>query len=320
VNKGLLCSLFLALLVAGCASTTGPCTSEPYADLSGAAAFAGDDGLPFRFPLDDLSSDSLASYTLFCAASSGPASSRKYHDAEDYFRPAGTPVYAMADGEISFSGPMGGYGWLIIVDHPQANLYSLYGHLSPSRERMKRGPVAKGTLLAYLGDDHENGGSTKNPLEPHLHLGMRAGQRADYSGQGEWRWEAGWIKPCPKELGWLQPSVVLTAQEIPAGGFPKPASNWLAKWGIELLFVSIYTIGGICGLIYAIKKDKPFLPVLSGVTILAAGVVFYRDGWRMSYALFVLGVLLAAMGVVRLIRRSKGKTEGTRQSTTTERI
>ncbi len=29
-------------------------------------------------------------------------------------------VYAMADGRVSFSGTAGGYGWLIIIDHPQA--------------------------------------------------------------------------------------------------------------------------------------------------------------------------------------------------------
>ena len=236
-------STFLILLLAGCARTigraqfTGPCTSEPYADLSGAAAFVDDGELTFRFPLDDLTSDSSSSYTLFCTGSSGPESSRKYHAAEDFFRPAGSPVYAMADGTISFSGPMGGYGWLIIVDHPQANLYSLYGHLSPSRDRMRRGTVEKGTLIAYLGDAHENGGSARQPLEPHLHLGVRAGQRADYPGKGEWRWQAGWIKLCPTELGWLPPSAIITAQGIPAGGFSPPtgsASNWLAKWGIEL--------------------------------------------------------------------------------------
>lgn len=301
----LACSMFLLLLVAGCARSVRPCPAEPYADLSGAGAFAVDDRLPFRFPLDDVSSDASPSYTNFCTGSSGPESARKYHAAEDYFRPAGTPVYAIADGVISFSGRMGGYGWLIIIDHPQANLYSLYGHLSPSRWRMEPGVVEKGALIAYLGDGHENGGSARRPLEPHLHLGIRAGRRADYPGRGEWRWQAGWIKPCPKALGWLQPSAIITGQDIPVDGWQESASGFVAKWGIELVFAGIYLFGGMCTLVYATKKDKPFALIVFGIILLAAGWIFYTDGWKMSYVLLSMGVLFPAIGVVRLIRRSK---------------
>jgi len=53
---------------------------------------------------------------------------------------------------------------------------------------------------------------------------------------GEWRWQAGWTKLCPQDLGWLQPSVIITSQDIPVGGFPEPAAGFVAKWGIELLF------------------------------------------------------------------------------------
>ena len=298
-------SVLIALVVTSCARSSGPCLAETYADLSGAEAYITGDGLPFRFPLDDLSSDTSASYTHYCASSSGPESARKYHAAEDYFRPAGTPVYAMADGRISFSGPMGGYGWLVIIDHPQANLYSLYGHLSPSRFRMKPGAVDKGGLIGYLGDSHENGGSLKRPLEPHLHLGMRAGQRADYPGGGEWRWQAGWIRPCPKELGWLQPSVIISGQAIPVGGFLEPAMDFVAKWRIEFLLGGLYVSSGICMLVFAVKKHKPVVPILSGITFLAAGWFFRSEGWRMSYALLFMGVLCPAIGVVLLVRRSR---------------
>jgi len=297
-------SILLILLLAGCAESPGACPPHPYADLSGAAALAEDDRLPFRFPLDDASPDASPFFTNFCSSSDGPESARKYHAAEDFFRPAGTPVYAMADGNISFSGPMGGYGWLIIIDHPQANLYSLYGHLSPSRYRMESGTVVKGELIAYLGDSHENGGSSEHPLEPHLHLGVRPGQRADYPGSGEWRWQAGWIKPCPEDLGWLQPSAIITSQEIPVGGFPEPASGFVAKWGVELLFTGIYLFGGMCMLVFAIRKNKPFVLVFSGLVLLAAGWISYNDGWKMSYALFAMAVLFSAIGIYRFIRRS----------------
>lgn len=68
---------------------------------------------------------------------------RQFHAAEDYRRPAGTPVFAMADGIIRFSGATGGYSWLIVVEHPQADLCSLYGHLSPSRWKLKAGTEEK---------------------------------------------------------------------------------------------------------------------------------------------------------------------------------
>ncbi|GAI42531.1 unnamed protein product, partial [marine sediment metagenome] len=130
-------------------------------------------------------------------------------------------------------------------DHPQANLYSLYGHLSPSRWRKESGLVKKRELIAYLGDSHENGGSAENPLVPHLHLGVRAGQRADYSSMGEWRWMAGWIKPCPPDLGWLKPSEIITSQAIPAGGFPDPAAGFLEMWWNELAAAGILIWGGV---------------------------------------------------------------------------
>lgn len=302
-NSLLLVCLFIFIsLLAGCSQKAGPCPTQPYVDLSDADIFAGDDTLPFRFPLDDSNSYRNTESATFCTSSSGPESSRKYHAAEDYFQPAGTPVYAMADGEVSFSGPMGGYGWLIIIDHPQANIYSLYGHLSPSRWRMDTGPVAKGELIAYLGDAYENGGSLEQPLEPHLHLGIRAGQRRDYPANGEWRWMAGWIRPCPADTGWLRPSEIIGGQNIPDGGVPMPESDFLTLWGVETLFGLIYLAGGIGVFISATRKDKPLLLLLAGGVFLIAGCIFYKDGWRISPLMLVLAASLLLVGVARIVR------------------
>jgi len=305
----LVSSLWLALLLAGCAQAPEACPRPVPVDLSDAETYASDDDLPFRFPLDDLDAY-LSAEPFSCPfaapgrAKRGPFVSGENHAAEDTLKPAGTPVYAMADGTVSFSGPMGGYGWLVIVDHPQANLYSLYGHLSPSRWRIDPGPVAKGELLGYLGDPDENGGSAQNPLRTHLHFGVRVGQRADYCGEGAWRWQAGWIKPCPQDMGWLQPSLVITEQQIPRGGFPGPAGGFLARWWMELLFGGTYLVGGLCALVFAIKRDRPLTLVLSGGILLAAGYFFCSDGWRMSDMLFAMGVLLATLGVYGAICRS----------------
>ena len=178
--------VLLVFLFSGCTQAPKACPPQPPADLSGVLAYAEDDQLDFQFPLDALGNDVRPYPAIFCTHGCN-RSACEYHAAEDYHLPAGTPVYAIADGNISFSGPMGGYGWLVIIDHPQANIYSLYGHLSPSRWRLESGPVEKGDLIAYLGDPDENGGSPERPLETHLHFGIRTGQRTNYPGMGEWR-------------------------------------------------------------------------------------------------------------------------------------
>jgi murein DD-endopeptidase MepM/ murein hydrolase activator NlpD len=299
-------SMVLALLLVGCTEAPEGCPRPVPVDLSEAEAYASDDDLPFRFPLDDhgvyLSAEPFSCpFAAAGFAKRGPFVRGENHAAEDTLKPAGTPVYAMADGTVSFSGPMGGYGWLVIVDHPQANLYSLYGHLSPSRWRIDSGPVEKGQLLGHLGDPDENGGSAENPLRTHLHFGVRLGQRADYPRGSDWRWQAGWIKPCPQDVGWLQPSLVITNQEIPAGGFPGPAGGFLARWWIELLFGAIYLAGGLCCVVFAVKQDKPLTLVVAGAILFVAGWFFWKEGWRMSYVLLGMGILLVVLGLYRTI-------------------
>ncbi len=296
--------ILLIFLFSGCTQPSQSCPSQPPADLSGVLAYAEDDQLTFRFPLDELGNDVRPYPAIFCS-SGGRGSAREYHAAEDYHLPAGTPVYAIADGVVSFSGPMGGYGWLIIVDHPQANLYSLYGHLSPSRWRLESGSVKKGDLIAYLGDPDENGGSPKQPLRPHLHFGIRAGQRTDYPGMGEWRWQAGWIKPCPQDVGWLKPSAIITGQDIPPGGFPEPAAGLFEKWGVELTFMIVYGYSGVSVLIFAIIRKKPIVPVMYGILMIVAGWILFNKGTRVSYVLFSIAAIALGCAIFLYFRRSQ---------------
>jgi murein DD-endopeptidase MepM/ murein hydrolase activator NlpD len=210
----------------------------------------------------------------------------------------------MADGRISYSGTAGGYGWLILIDHPQANLYSLYGHLSPSRWKLETGTaVRRGDLIAYLGDADENGGSEESPLEPHLHFGIRAGQTADYPARGEWRYMAGWIRLCPQDLGWLQPSLVITSQEIPAGGYPQPKVGFWTRWGFELFITSIYTVGGVAMLIFGVRKKKRFLLLFPGILVTAAGIVFHNNGMMGNYTLLAIGILILVIGIYFFVQR-----------------
>lgn len=299
----MICLLLGAVLLSSCAQPAGSCPQQRQADLSQALSFAEDDSLPFQFPLAELGQIVYPRSAVF--QKSGWKPKLEYHAAEDYKLPAGSPVYAFADGEISFSGPMGGYGWLIIIDHPWADIYSLYGHLSPSRWKLESGEVKKGDLIGYLGDEDENGGSPENPLRTHLHFGIRVGQRSDYSGLGEWRWMAGWIHLCPTDLGWLKPSQVITNQELPAGGFPKPEARFFEKWAPELILSSFYILAGIGTLVISRKKGKPILPLIYGAVLLAGGGYFTVKSTRLTYVFFSLAALMIVLSVYQLIKGRK---------------
>jgi len=152
---------------------------------------------PFRFPLDQYFPEIPVTVT-------DPPKGEKHHTGEDSFAPAGTPVYAIGKGTIRHSGKMGGYGWLIIIDHPAENVYSLYGHLSSSRWKKSSGDVTKGELIAYIGEAEE--GET---MVSHLHFGIRFGQQTDYPRWGDSRWMAGYTDARPDLAGWFHPSELI---------------------------------------------------------------------------------------------------------------
>ena len=297
----------ISLLGFGCTQDTHTCPTPVRVSLSEADEYRKNGQLPFQFPLHDYSLYTAvyppnAKFAAHGITTRGPEN----HAAEDVIKPAGTPVYAIANGRVSYSGRMDGYGWLVIVDHPQANLYSLYGHLSPSRWEISSGTdVVKGQLLGYLGDDFENGGSAEQPLRTHLHFGVRVGQRRDYSGMGEWRWMAGWIAPCPQDLGWLQPSVVITSQDPDIGRDFAPTAGLLERWGMEMLFSGIYLLGGTSVLVFGSRQKKPLLILLAGLILLAAGVVFNSKNLLISVTALGMGVLVLGVGSVLWAKRKR---------------
>lgn len=289
-----------AILLGGCARAPESCAAATApAGLDRMAEVSADDDLPFRFPLDASQADAGLYHAWFGEANASQGT-RSYHAAEDYRRPAGTPVYAVADGRVSYSGPAGGYGWLVIVDHPQFNLYSLYGHLSPSRWSHEGGPVRKGELLGHLGDPWENGGSAEQPLDPHLHFGLRAGQRADYPPRGEWRWMAGWIRLCPQDLGWQQPSRVIAAGAVPADGYAAPDPGLLVRWGLEVLITLAYSAAGAGMLVYALRKKTRVFYLAPGCLVLLAGAVLHARGMLQTPVLLAAGAALFAAGAWRI--------------------
>lgn len=90
------------------------------------------------------------------------------HTGVDIAGNAGAPVYAAGDGTVEFSGWMGGYGNLIIVNHGSGT-ETYYAHNSALY--VKKGQsVAKGAAIGKVG-------STGRSTGPHLHLELRKNGR-----------------------------------------------------------------------------------------------------------------------------------------------
>lgn len=284
----LVVAILVATLLAGCShATPDACPAGERLDL--AEVDPNDAALPFQYPLDLV--EERPNDADFGEYRGQPG---MFHAAEDYWRPAGTAVLAIAAGEVSYSGTMGGYGWLVIVDHPEMNIYSLYGHLSPSRWRADPGPVAKGDLIGYLGDEWENGGSRERPLVTHLHLGVRVGQRSDYSGKGEWRWMAGWINLCPADLGWLQPSAVIAAQRPLDAASAGPAGGLIERWSTEILVIAAPLLGASWWIVVSIRRRKP-------LWLVAVALVLVAVAWFMATRSFSLLAPFEAAAAVSLL-------------------
>ncbi|SMF64219.1 M23 family metallopeptidase [Pseudobacteriovorax antillogorgiicola] len=85
------------------------------------------------------------------------------HKGIDLQAPAGTPVLAIGDGVVVFSGIQKGYGKLVIIqqDHYQV----LYGHLKEINVAMDQ-DINKGDTIGFVGQ-------TGNASSAHLHLEIR---------------------------------------------------------------------------------------------------------------------------------------------------
>ena len=87
----------------------------------------------------------------------------KMHTGIDYAAPPGTPVYAPADGTLTFKGWKGGYGYTVMLMHSNG-VETLYGHLSAFSP--SKGHVKAGEVIGFVG-------STGRSTGPHLHYEAR---------------------------------------------------------------------------------------------------------------------------------------------------
>lgn len=91
------------------------------------------------------------------------------HAGIDFKGPIGSPIYAAADGRVTFAGQKSGYGNAIEITHANG-LLTRYAHLSRIGVRVGQ-QVAAGTTIGGLG-------STGRSTGPHLHFEVRINDRA----------------------------------------------------------------------------------------------------------------------------------------------
>lgn len=87
-----------------------------------------------------------------------------FHTGVDIVVPTGSPVHVAGDGHISFVGVNGGYGKLVVVDHP-GDVQTFYAHLSRFNVFVGQ-EVRVGQTIAFSG-------STGRSQAPHVHYEIR---------------------------------------------------------------------------------------------------------------------------------------------------
>jgi murein DD-endopeptidase MepM/ murein hydrolase activator NlpD len=86
----------------------------------------------------------------------------KAHRGVDMAAPTGTRIKASGDGVVAFMGRKGGYGNVIILNHPNG-VSTVYGHLSRFSDAIRKGDrVNQGDIIGYVG-------MTGLATGPHLH-------------------------------------------------------------------------------------------------------------------------------------------------------
>lgn len=94
----------------------------------------------------------------------GETRGARRHQGIDIAVPAGTPVYATANGRVVFSGTQTNYGHLVHLDHA-GGIATLYAHLD-ARTVRQGDAVRRGQVIG-------NVGRSGNATGPHLHYEIR---------------------------------------------------------------------------------------------------------------------------------------------------
>jgi peptidoglycan LD-endopeptidase LytH len=97
---------------------------------------------------------------------------RDVHVGIDLAAPVGEPVHAFFGGAVhrfGYNAAPGDYGYTLVTQHELngQSVWALHGHLSARsvEGRFEGQRIARGEVIAWVGDRHENGG-----WNPHLHF------------------------------------------------------------------------------------------------------------------------------------------------------
>ena len=90
--------------------------------------------------------------------------SGRMHEGQDLAGDYGSPIYATADGTVSYAGWQGGYGRLIKIQHA-FGIETRYGHLSQIRVDVGQ-KVSRGDRIGDMGNSGRSTGT-------HLHYEVR---------------------------------------------------------------------------------------------------------------------------------------------------
>lgn len=90
----------------------------------------------------------------------------RMHEGLDFAAPLGTPIYAPADGVVTYAGWMSGYGRLVKIQH-EFGIETRYGHQSKIHVEVGQ-RVSRGERIGDIG-------STGRSTGPHLHYEVRVG-------------------------------------------------------------------------------------------------------------------------------------------------
>lgn len=157
-------ALGLVVLVVSVLSTDNDC--EPATQSDPGRTVSGD----YAYPTDK------AATTVTSPFGYRDFGGGEFHNGIDLAGPAGTPLYAFADGRVVAAADSGvqGFGGWVVLDHTieGRQIQTVYGHIEPGHVYVQVGQrISKGDHIADIGNAGRSTG-------PHVHFEVVEGDRA----------------------------------------------------------------------------------------------------------------------------------------------